>query len=33
VAQDRVNAFAQITGDRRWIDSDPERARDTRDMA
>jgi acyl dehydratase len=29
VSQDRVNAFAEATGDRQWIHPDPVRARDT----
>jgi acyl dehydratase len=29
VTQDRVNAFAEATGDRQWIHTDPIRARDT----
>ena len=29
IEQDRVNAFADATGDHQWIHVDPERARDT----
>jgi acyl dehydratase len=29
ITQDRVNAFADATGDHQWIHVDPERARDT----
>ena len=29
VTQDQVNAFAEVTGDRQWIHTDPERARTT----
>ena len=29
VTQERVNEFAEVTGDRQWIHTDPERARAT----
>jgi acyl dehydratase len=29
IDQDRINAFADVTGDHQWIHVDPERAKDT----
>ena len=28
ITQDRINAFAEATGDHQWIHVDPERAKD-----